>query len=174
MCVLDIFLTFLDLEQKPYICMSALKLSTIKYRIITMNPDDFRPDQKFKMTARRRFSQKKWFKCKWWRWWSWRHSGWGWIYTQSIHVSTKFSSLAHKLRVQISPRPASYPPLVLHLLSPVGSCSSWVCLQRHLALQAAGSKSRRLANQNSPISSGRDGIHAKPLHLQGDCLHGTR
>ena len=41
------------------ICTSALKLSTMENMLIMMNFNDFRPDRKFKMAARGRFSRKK-------------------------------------------------------------------------------------------------------------------
>ena len=59
----------------------------------------------------------------------------------------------------------------LHLWSPVGICSSCVCLHLHLALQVLGSKSRRRWNQNSPTSSGRVGTQLNAL--QEHDLHGT-
>lgn len=64
-------------------------------------------------------------------------------------------------------------PFILHRLI-TGSCSSCVCLHRHLARQVLGSKSLLRWNQNSPTSSGRDGIQANALHLQPPCLQGTR
>ena len=54
--IIDIFLTFLDLEQKLF--ERALKLTMIEIRLITMNPNDFLPNWKFKMATRGYFSQK--------------------------------------------------------------------------------------------------------------------
>ena len=49
-------------------------------------------------------------------------------------------------------------PLTLQEWDPVAVWSSWLCLQRHWALQDLGSKVARLLSQNSPTSSGRDGM----------------
>ena len=83
-----------------------------------------------------------------------------WLHLE-IHTNLQFVSLTTGF-------------LPLHRWSPVGSCSSCVCLHLHLARHVLGSKFLLRWNQNSPTSSGRVGTHANALHLHAPALQGTR
>ena len=64
-------------------------------------------------------------------------------------------------------------PLTLQEWDPVAVWSSWLCLQRHWALQDLGSKVARLLSQNSPTSSGRDGMKQNMRQRHWPMLQGT-
>lgn len=108
---------------------------------------------------------------------------------------TTSSHLPHQLHAQVSPpsSPSASPnylqpipthappalpllkkvPLTLQEWDPVAVWSSWLCLQRHWALQDLGSKVARLLSQNSPTSSGRDGMKQNMRQRHWPMLQGT-